>query len=356
MQDEAGNNMQKLVKKCLKYKWITAMVVISAAYLLYRRVVPTVYATISYEFMKARVTNFMAGFNVTNFKHMQEAYTSMKEFTSKTTSDSVKTLGRFITALAGIMVVIFTAVGIVKESEKGEISMDYWYRIIISTVVAIIVILNISTVMDGIYGTGDFMVTTVSYYMEKDQITISPDETGDETNRKTFLNALAGLPGLSGDENGVNSIADLMEAGEGDINYWAMQEVDNMLTILQFAAYAPLVICMFLIYSAIFEIKIRQLFAPMAVATIAYEGGRSSGVRFLKKYLACFIKIAIYFFIAAIGSEMTHFFFLKLIGNSGAEKGDPGQVILLVMMMLSNIIAAMSMMQTGGLGDEIVGA
>ena len=50
---------------------------------------------------------------------------------------------------------------------------------------------------------------------------------------------------------------------------------------------------------------------------------------------------------------MTRYFYQKLI--STGSSGDVTTMVNLVMMLMSNVIAAMSMMQTGGLGDEIVG-
>lgn len=340
------------IKKCIKYKWITIMAVSAILFMLYRH--NTVFATISYETMRAEVNNFMNGFNTTNFTHMKNAYSSMKEFAMQA-QGTPSGLRKFIIAFANILVVIFAAMGVIKESQKGEISMDYWYRIFVVTIGAVIVVSSVNLIMDYLYGIGDYVVTTISYYMEN-----SPGSNqalnlgeGQEEARANFIDALSTLPGLNGDENGNNTLRDLMDAGEGDVNFWAMQEAHSMLTPLMLFSYAPLVICIFLVYSATFEIRIRQLFAPVAVASIAYEGGRSAGVRFLKKYLSCFIKIGIYFFIAAIGSQMTRYFYQKL--TSTGSSGDVTTMVNLVMMLMSNVIAAMSMMQTGGLGDEIVG-
>lgn len=54
----------------------------------------------------------------------------------------------------------------------------------------------------------------------------------------------------------------------------------------------------FCVYQAALEIGVRKIFVPLAVADIYQDGLRSPGVRYLKKFLAAFLKIAI---CAAIG-------------------------------------------------------
>ena len=370
--------MQKIQRLWKKYKgnpamavptdkWIriiaAVMAVLTVLYVLHKGF-PAAHAAADYETVRNKVTNFMAGFGTTNFTHMKDAYRSMRSFTSATVSGPYKNLSKYISAAAGLLVAVYAISNIIRESSKGEIAIDYWYRLFATVAIAIVVVTGVGTVMDSLYGLGDNIVGSVAYYMEQDTITVGghsglsgaggTTSLDDEEKKKKFISALSTLPGLNGDENGVGSLEELMEAGEGDVNFWALQAVDEMLTPLQFISYAPLVICMFLIYSAIFELKIRQLFAPLAVASIAYEGGRSMGMRFLKKYLACFVKIAIYFFIAAIGSQMTQFFFLEVVGGTAAQDS-PKAMISILMMLLSNVIAAMAMMQSAGLGDEIIG-
>ena len=43
--------------------------------------------------------------------------------------------------------------------------------------------------------------------------------------------------------------------------------------------------------SNVVEIVLRHLMLPLAIANISHEGVRSAGVRYIKKYFGCFIKI-----------------------------------------------------------------
>ncbi len=45
------------------------------------------------------------------------------------------------------------------------------------------------------------------------------------------------------------------------------------------------------VYSILFEVAIRRFFSPLAAADIYQEGLRSPGVRYIKKYLACLLRL-----------------------------------------------------------------
>ena len=166
----------------------------------------------------------------------------------------------------------------------------------------------------------------------------------------------------------LGAVHDAKGAGPTGQNYLPEQNMVKYLDMFMYVAYLPMLVALFLMYSAIFELKIRQILAPMAVATISYEGARGSGVRFLKKYLACFLKIAIYFLVAWIGYCLSMYFYKRILNNDNintanledkregaADIGAPG-VMDAIMMLLSNVVCAMAMMQTGGIADEVVGS
>jgi hypothetical protein len=288
---------------------------------------------------------------------MKEAYSSsVRTFAEAGNRYGTGGLSKFIMAAGGVIVITGAMWGIVQESRKGEISLDFVYRIVITTTIALFITGNVYRVMDAIHGTGDFVISTVAHYMEEgdgnNALGLSGENSEDHQN--AFIDALSTVPGLNGDENGQNTLRDLMDAGEGEANYWAVQQAYETLDLMRIAAYAPMLVCTFMVFMAIFEIRIRQLFSPIAVAWIAFEGGRANGTRFLKKYASCYIKIAFYFVIAAIGSEMTHTFFQNMLTSQGGA-GDVSQTVNLLFMLGSNVVAAMAMMQSAGLGDEILG-
>ena len=294
--------------------WLMAFIAMAAVFFSFRAI--RAFAAVDYNTMRDAVFQFMEGFNKTNFTHMKEAYSSsVRIFAEGRNRYGTGGLSAFIMAIANIIVISGAMWGIVQESRKGEVSLDFVYRIVITTTVALFITGNVYKIMDAIHGSGDFVISTVAHYMgegdENNALGLSGENS--EANQNGFIDALSTVPGLNGDENGENTLRDLMDAGEGDVNYWAMQQAYETLDLMRITVYAPMLVCTFMVFMAIFEIRIRQLFSPIAVAWIAFEGGRANGTRFLKKYASCYIKIAFYFVIAAIGSEMTRTFFQNML-------------------------------------------
>lgn len=350
-----------------RYYWLSALLVMAVLVWLIKTLIPTVYAS-DLEELKRKCDNLFTGFSMTNFEYMRVVYRAFKHFTA-TDSSGVMKLRVVITAVGNIAVACFCFMNVAKESQRGEITLDFAFRIAATLVVTVILVTSVGTLMDYIYGVGDYMVSAVDHTM-KDDIFEDSEKHGATsqkglenaiTNHKDeILDAMSCIPGLNGDSSGSGTIKELYNIDKlADADWFQIETADSVLELMSYVVYAPMLISVVLISSEIFWVKVRQIFAPIAVASIAYEGGRSSGVRYLKKYLASFVKIAIYFLIAAIGAQMTIFFFGLLIDTAPNSSGD-GQIsaegaIYLVMMVGSNIIAAMAMMQTGGLADEIVG-
>ena len=298
-------SMHRLEKKAAyyawKYRWIVLFFATALCAFLYSRI-PAVYADspIQQEQLRTQFQNLVKGFGKTNYSYMREAYTGFKQFTQ----------------------------------DGGK------YSFITGTII------------------GDYIVTAVEATVEIDAVVgdVIDAAAGKEREaaEKKIAEAFSLIPGLSGDEAGNNSLKDLLDA-DYEANHFAIQQAHEMLEYMEYVVYLPMLLSVFLIGTAVFELKIIQAFAPIAVATIAAEGARSPGVRLLKRYLACFLKIAIYFFIAAVGAEMTKFYYGLITKMSAETEMTPALVINLVFMLLSNAMAAMAMMQSGGLSNEIIG-
>ena len=350
-----------------KYYWLTALLIMAFFVFFIKAFVPTVHAS-DLDELKRKCDNLFSGFGMTNFEYMRLVYSAFKRFTA-VDSAGVKSLRIVITAIGNLAVICFSLMNLAKESQRGEITLDYMFRVAATIVVACVLVTSVGTLMDYIYGAGDYIVSSVDFTMRDDIFGAEKTDTISSAaelsnaiaeNKDKILDAMSYIPGLNGNSSGSGTIKELYNIDKlADADWFQVETADSILTLMSYIVYAPMLISIVLISSEIFWVKVRQIFAPIAVASIAYEGGRASGVRFLKKYLACFIKIAIYFLIAAIGAQMTIFFFGMLI-DAAPYAGEDGHItpeaaIYLVLMIGSNIIAAMSMMQTGGLADEIVG-
>ena len=344
-----------------KYRWVVLFFLMALGVFLYSRI-PAAYADspIQQGQLKTQFQNLIKGFGKTNYSYMREAYSGLKQFTQSGGKYSFITgvIRNISAGLGTVFVIVYFLFSIVRETQKGDTSSEMWLRTCAAAFAALFMIGWISPAMDALYGIGDYIVTTVEAAVEIDAVVGDVIDAATlkqrEEAEKKMAEAFSLIPGLSGDEAGNNSLKDLLDA-DYEANHFAVQQAHEMLEYMEYVVYLPMLLSIFLIGTAVFELKIIQAFAPIAVATIAAEGARSPGVRLLKRYLACFLKIAIYFLIAAVGAEMTKFYYGLITKMSATTEMTPALVINLVFMLLSNAMAAMAMMQSGGLSNEIIG-
>ena len=367
-----------------KYGWILLFIIMVVAVVTIYVMPEVSAATVNDQEWIDKWQNFLSGFGVTIFDNMAEGYKVLTDFATLNEYSEASGVQSLVTGIAHVFVVLFMIIGIIKEGSRGEVDVDmiYWFRIFASTAIAVLMVTSITTVMSSLYNLGDYIITEVATsQMEsltgRDNITMDQiadsknsgvqvqnkiDFTGD--NEKKMIAILKNIPGFEY----LGAVHDAKGAGSTGQNYLPEQNMVKYLDMFMYVAYLPMLVALFLMYSAIFELKIRQILAPMAVATISYEGARGSGVRFLKKYLACFLKIAIYFLVAWIGYCLSMYFYKRILNNDNidtanledkregaADIGAPG-VMDAIMMLLSNVVCAMAMMQTGGIADEVVGS
>ena len=391
----------KETRQFLKKYCFVVMFIILAGMVFTVKSIPSVSASTpsNTASIREKVDNIMDGFHLTNVKYMKYAYDQFANYMDYTDEEGVFYMAaKFIKGIAMFFCLIFCLLGIIKESARGEISMDYWTRIFVSTVVAVLLVANVSAVMDSLYKTGgaiiDEMISSTTMFADTatDHMSLITDEQ-----KKDLIHKWSLLPGFNGhfpvdDEAGtgeeeegtgdgeggeqdggngegggneetdettqsrVGSLEDVYYGTDNGEQYIATQYLSSLLDPLQLVCLLPLLASMYLIFAMVFEVKIRQLFAPIAVAAIGYEGARSSAVRFLKKYLSCFLRIGIYFIIGVIGASMTHFFYAETLKTSIENNEVTIELASnLILMFASNIIAALTMLQAGSISDEIVG-
>ncbi len=67
-----------------------------------------------------------------------------------------------------------------------------------------------------------------------------------------------------------------------------------------------LIVAEFHVYSILFEIALRRLFSPLAAADIYQEGLRSPGFRYVKKYMACVLRLGVLLVIGIFAGKVTN--------------------------------------------------
>lgn len=324
-----------------RYFWVFVLLAIVAVVVCFN-VVPKVMAFSDKPQVENSFNAFIEGFKDTLFDRMLSYYKKFSEFMSPKTSESQFNSGfvDFVQALAQAMVVLYMLVNMIQEAQKGDPTLDYWTKIFLRTAVAMLMVMMIAQIISSLYDLGGAIIEKAGQGMMQSKVELT------NPNKEQWANAIAKLPGMKDVGEILGSGAKGADAEKAAVNWYKLQGVGQISKMLNYIVWFPMGVCIFLMFSAIFEIKIRQLFAPIAVAAISYEGARGSGVRYLKKYLGCLFKIVIYFGIAGIGSALTRHF-LSQIGKDE---------INVVFALLSNVVAGLAMMQSGGIGDEILGA
>ena len=278
-----------------RYYWITALVIAAAAVFIIKKLVPTAYAT-DLDELKRKCDNIFTGFSTTNFEYMKLIYSAFKRFTLND-SENIMALYRVIRYIGILAVVVFTLMNVAKDSQRGDLTLEYFFRVISSLVVAGILVLQVNTFMDYLYGTGDYIVTAVYQNMKDDIYDASGSSASLSQkvtdNKDKILEAMSYIPGLNGDSSGSGTIKELYNLDKlADADWFQIETADSILDLMSYVVYAPMLICIVLISTEIFWVKVRQIFAPIAVAQCFEDGTRSAGIRYLKKLAATALTFA----------------------------------------------------------------
>ena len=384
-----------------KYRFVFMFLILFMAVLLAQLVQPVNAVTPgNNEMIRSEIDNVLNGLFVVNVKYMKEAYLQFVNLTKPTGAGATalntiaKSLSNVVMVFAVFLCMIFSMIGVVKESMRGEITMDYWTKIFISSVVAIFLVFNVGTLLNSLYNAGGALIDSVESAVVKatengvteDETTISEEEKrkllhllskcppfngyvetagtgtdGEESEEGEETGGTGGGTGEEGEDQGQVTVGTIEDIYYGTTDaYYASQYLHELMTPMQLLSLLPMLASMYLMYIMIFEIKLREIFAPIMVAGIGYEGARSTGIRALKKYLACYVRIALYFAIASMGYMMTRHFYARTLQLAveleGSKTLTVAAVSSIILMFGANALAALAMMQSGSLADEIVGA
>lgn len=343
--------INKLKSKVKKNKSISEKLLVFSVFailLISILSIPSVWAALGNpESIQRNFESFCAGLKQTVFSNLKRGYDAF--FGSNAVEikwgDSGKGIQNAVLVVAEAMVVIFTLVNVAREGIKSEqIGAEFVEKIAINAVIAMIVVASVNPIMDGLEGIGGILIDGASQELAGD--------AESKIDNGKIASALADSEKrLEGLDEFVNSEGEDGGTSDNTTPFYNQQQIEETLNVLQYVVWFPMMVCIFLMFSAFFEIKIRYIFAAIAAASIAHEGTRGTGTRFFKKYLGCWVKIAIYFVIAFMANQM----FMEFYIRATEAASENGFNVNLLFMILTNMVAGMAMMQTSGLGDEIVG-
>jgi hypothetical protein len=319
--------------------------------------IPSVQAALgNSESIQRNFESFVAGLKQTVFVNLERGYEIFfgeDAIKISFSSSSGKGIEDAVLIVAEAMVVIFTLVNVAREGIKSEqVGVEFIEKIAINAVIAMIVVASVNPIMDGFQGIGGILISGAAETMKEaekeDNGKITVEDIDDQKIAVALANSEKRLEGL---DEFVSTEGEDGGTSDNTTPFYNQQQIEETLNVLQYVVWFPMMVCIFLMFSAFFEIKIRYVFAAIAAASIAHEGTRGTGTRFFKKYLGCWVKIAIYFVIAFMANEMLIAFYLRAVESASENVFN----INLLFMFLTNLVAGMAMMQTAGLGDEIVG-
>ena len=199
-----------------------------------------------------------------------------KEYTAVTTA--LKSMGI-------IIVFIKVCERLIKSMERGEMTMEQWLGVILSLAIPVVFIAEYDTVIKAVQLAGD------TFY---EMITASRQNLTGST--KTFIDSVVGK-GFVFERPTWTSWLNI----DDYLSDWTEQ------IILQLKAYATgftiqlvLEISTFFINLTVMNkvlinyasLALRFLFMPLAIANISSDGARSSGMRYIIKYVAVYIELA----------------------------------------------------------------
>ncbi len=233
--------------------------VISVVYILF--MFPTAHAAFS---LKGTVNDWIQYIN-------SGASQSIYDLFTDTYTDAALTFGtNFMTFCQGIGSVVAIVIMVAKLEEslaRGRGDYDALSEGVIALSICLLVVLYSNDIINIINGIGNLIITAMSTHVA------SGSTTGFAPN--AFAQATSTVE--------------------------AMALILKILPVYLLCKLEVLAVKM-VAFSIILELGVRRIFFPLAVVDIYGEGMRSSGMRYMKKYLACWVRMSLCIAVAYLGN------------------------------------------------------
>ena len=214
--------------------------------------------------------------------------------------------------IIGAMWVIIIAMGhLITNIEKGQDPVESTFKVLIEIGITLIFLMNLDEVIKVIGQLGTIIV----------QMTTPPTPL-------TIEGVDEFVKDMVGEESGFA---------------WNLKAM-AVLAVPFFLSFLAIIACKFAMYQIILEIGIRKAFAPMAVADVYQEGLRSPGVRYLKKFLALFVRLACAVAVCAI---------MAPLALNAAQEGEG--FMKCANLLIMNFTAIGFIFKSGEVENDIVG-
>lgn len=188
----------------------------------------------------------------------------------------VSSVSLVLKMVASVLILIYFIVAIGQETSSGNSTKDMWLKMAVKFVITCALIAYGDVICTGI---SKFAALLVDGF-----ITLMRNTIGEATNAQLneYLDTL-------------KAIADgTVASAESEFSF-------NALGKPFFVMYALIFYVKIQKYSIILELILREALFPLASVTVINDGLRSPAVRFFKKYLAIYVRMAMMFFTLFIG-------------------------------------------------------
>lgn len=224
----------------------------------------------------------------------------------------------------GFLAMIIAVSHLFSNLEKGMEQMEAIWKVLIELLITGLLLANMNTIVTKLCEFGNIIISQVSGAVGELPI-------------MSVANCEAILTALVDDKMGGLS--------------WQIKTTLILLVPWVLSLFVKLA-TKFCVYQVALEIGIRKIFLPLAIADIYQEGLRSPGVRYLKKLVACFLKIAmcasVGIIIAAIVTED------MITGVIGGERD--GIMALIWSLIALNATGVGFMLKGGEVANDVTGA
>lgn len=247
-----------------------------------------------------------------------------------------------MTGFTATLIVIYLFISVLKEAIHGRANMELFLRVFIRMAVTLFLLLNLNTITTGIHTImGGFVRRMVDAL---NQI--------DAASSAAVINQYWDM-----------EISNLFE---GILKVLALALVWLVMHIVRILLGIPMLILSGLLYfrsySLIIELAVRKTFMPLSVLSFLEPGQSRIGMRYLKRYIAVYIKMLMFVVALAVG-EIVAYRTVTVDENFqnnvyGSDVwGVCARLLLLLINWVAIEIAAYTMAARGAkLADDIVGA
>lgn len=260
-------------------------------------------------------------------------------FTGNGISEDFKVACNFLVIMGSGWMIIIAMTRMFTSLEQGKDPQEVAYKAILEVCIAGIIILELPSVITWMQELGNAALHSFLQGL-----------TGEADYKECCDAARKMLVAMDEDIKDWGDVEDKGWASRVWWDFWMCRKFDIINILCWFCELVMQVI----VLSYFAEFGIRKIFSPLAIADIYSEGMRSSGMRFLKKTFAVYLKIGICMLSAGIGYKI-----MKLSVTSVSVLALSGEEInfatILVTMLVGTAVAISMMTKGAGIADEALG-